>query len=222
MYTATWPKEVQKIAADLLVSPVQVNIGNVNELFANKSITQNVKIVSPMEKQRRVEQIVIPQEPGSKIIIFCFTKKMCDHLTQSLSRQFGTAAIYGDKYQGERDYVLNQFRTGRCPVLVADAAKSFDKFSLGVANLMAWDVIWCQDLFVILNSLRFDGEEILADGVCSAPPFQETQKAYPSSSSMEKHSDIANAHHLRHLHYRNSPTRSFLRHWTLAIDQVQT
>lgn len=40
MYTATWPREVRKIAADLLVNPVQVNIGNSDELVANKSITQ--------------------------------------------------------------------------------------------------------------------------------------------------------------------------------------
>lgn len=40
MYTATWPKEVRKIAGDLLFNPVQVNIGNVDELAANKSITQ--------------------------------------------------------------------------------------------------------------------------------------------------------------------------------------
>lgn len=40
MYTATWPREVRKIAADLLVNPVQVNIGNVDELAANKAITQ--------------------------------------------------------------------------------------------------------------------------------------------------------------------------------------
>jgi ATP-dependent RNA helicase DDX5/DBP2 len=40
MYTATWPKDVRKIAADLLRNPVQVNIGNVDELVANKSITQ--------------------------------------------------------------------------------------------------------------------------------------------------------------------------------------
>lgn len=40
MYTATWPKEVRRIAADLLVNAVQVNIGNVDELAANKAITQ--------------------------------------------------------------------------------------------------------------------------------------------------------------------------------------
>lgn len=46
MYTATWPKEVRKIAADLLVNPVQVNIGNVDELVANKSITQVRRVPS--------------------------------------------------------------------------------------------------------------------------------------------------------------------------------
>ncbi|KAL8132454.1 hypothetical protein AgCh_008087 [Apium graveolens] len=128
MYTATWPKEVRKIAADLLVKPVQVNIGNVDELVANKSITQHVEIVSSMEKQRRVEQIVRSQEPGSKIIIFCSTKRMCDQLSRNLSHQFGAAAIHGDKNQSERDNVLNQFRTGKSPILVATdvAARGLD------------------------------------------------------------------------------------------------
>ncbi|KAG9145845.1 hypothetical protein Leryth_023781 [Lithospermum erythrorhizon] len=128
MYTATWPKEVRKIAADLLVNPVQVNIGNVDELVANKSITQYVEMVPSMEKQRRVEQILRSQEPGSKIIIFCSTKKMCDQLSRNLNRGFGAAAIHGDKSQADRDYVLNQFRSGRSPILVATdvAARGLD------------------------------------------------------------------------------------------------
>ncbi|KAG2714578.1 hypothetical protein I3760_03G033600 [Carya illinoinensis] len=128
MYTATWPKEVRKIAADLLVNPVQVNIGNVDELVANKSITQHVEVLAPMEKHRRLEQILRSQEPGSKIIIFCSTKKMCDQLARNLTRQFGAAAIHGDKSQGERDHVLSQFRNGRSPILVATdvAARGLD------------------------------------------------------------------------------------------------
>ncbi|XP_011047343.1 PREDICTED: DEAD-box ATP-dependent RNA helicase 46 [Populus euphratica] len=128
MYTATWPKEVRKIAADLLVNPVQVNIGNVDELVANKSITQYVELLAPLEKHRRLEQILRSQESGSKIIIFCSTKKMCDQLARNLTRQFGAAAIHGDKSQSERDYVLSQFRTGRSPILVATdvAARGLD------------------------------------------------------------------------------------------------
>ncbi|CAJ1946695.1 unnamed protein product [Sphenostylis stenocarpa] len=128
MFTATWPKEVRKIAADLLVKPVQVNIGNVDELVANKSITQHVEVLPLMEKQRRLEHILRSQDQGSKIIIFCSTKKMCDQLARNLMRQFGAAAIHGDKSQAERDHVLNQFRTGRSPVLVATdvAARGLD------------------------------------------------------------------------------------------------
>lgn len=40
MYTATWPKEVRRIADDLLVHPVHVTIGSVDELVANSAITQ--------------------------------------------------------------------------------------------------------------------------------------------------------------------------------------
>ncbi|XP_028772285.1 DEAD-box ATP-dependent RNA helicase 46 isoform X2 [Neltuma alba] len=128
MFTATWPKEVRKIAADLLVNPVQVNIGNVDELVANKSITQHIEVLAPLEKHRRLEQILRSQDPGSKIIVFCSTKKMCDQLARNLTRQFGAAAIHGDKSQAERDHVLNQFRTGRSPVLVATdvAARGLD------------------------------------------------------------------------------------------------
>ncbi|KAG5624408.1 hypothetical protein H5410_009626, partial [Solanum commersonii] len=128
MYTATWPKEVRKIAADLLVNPVQVNIGNVDELVANKSITQYIEVLSYMDKQKRLDQILRSQEPGSKIIIFCSTKKMCDQLARNLTRPFGAAAIHGDKSQGERDHVLSQFRTGKSPVLVATdvAARGLD------------------------------------------------------------------------------------------------
>jgi len=128
MFTATWPKEVRKIAADLLVHPVQVNIGNIDELVANKSIAQRIEMVMPMEKQRRVEQILRSQEPGSKILIFCSTKKMCNQLSRTLYRQFGAAVIHGDKSQMERDNALNQFRSGKCPILVATdvAARGLD------------------------------------------------------------------------------------------------
>lgn len=81
-----------------------------------------------MEKQRRLEQILMSQERGSKIIIFCSTKKMCDQLTRIIGRSFRAAAIHGDKSQTDRDYVLTKFRSGDCPILVATdvAARGLD------------------------------------------------------------------------------------------------
>lgn len=87
-----------------------------------------MEVVPQIEKQRRVEQILRSEERGSKIIIFCSTKKLCDQLTRSIGRNFGAAAIHGDKSQGERDWVLSQFRSGKSPILVATdvAARGLD------------------------------------------------------------------------------------------------
>ncbi|CAL4949284.1 unnamed protein product [Urochloa decumbens] len=128
MYTATWPKEVRRIADDLLVHPVQVTIGSVGELVANSAITQHVEVITPSEKLRCLEQILRSQDSGSKVLIFCTTKRMCDQLTRTLTRQFGASAIHGDKSQSEREKVLNHFRSGRSPILVATdvAARGLD------------------------------------------------------------------------------------------------
>lgn len=105
---------------------------------ANKIITfffefllfnlQHVEVVPQMEKERRLQQILRAQERGSRVIIFCSTKRLCDQLARSIGRNFGAIAIHGDKSQGERDWVLNQFRSGKSPILVATdvAARGLD------------------------------------------------------------------------------------------------
>lgn len=118
-------------------------------MFPCYYVLQHVEVMSSMEKHRRLEQILRSQEPGSKIIIFCSTKKMCDQLSRNLTRQFGAAAIHGDKSQAERDHVLSQFRTGRTPILVATdvAARGLDvkdiRFALTpVRNVIKWWHLW--------------------------------------------------------------------------------
>ena len=69
---------------------------------------QYVEVVPPMDKQRRLEQILRDQERGSKVIIFCSTKKMCDQLARGIGRSFNAVSIHGDKSQVERDNVLDR------------------------------------------------------------------------------------------------------------------
>eukprot|EP00193_Tetraselmis_chui_P004067 CAMPEP_0177768674 /NCGR_PEP_ID=MMETSP0491_2-20121128/9858_1 /TAXON_ID=63592 /ORGANISM="Tetraselmis chuii, Strain PLY429" /LENGTH=522 /DNA_ID=CAMNT_0019285519 /DNA_START=255 /DNA_END=1820 /DNA_ORIENTATION=+ len=130
-YSATWPKEVKSIASQFVVNQtVHIFIGGVDDkLVANKAITQHVEIMhgGPHDKFSRITQILRSLPPGSKIIIFCGTKRMCDTLTQRI-REFGAAAIHGDKSQGERDWVLRNFRSGQAPIMVATdvAARGLD------------------------------------------------------------------------------------------------
>jgi ATP-dependent RNA helicase DDX5/DBP2 len=50
MWSATWPKEVQQLAAEFLINPIQVQIGS-TELTANPNITQLVEIVQDFDKK---------------------------------------------------------------------------------------------------------------------------------------------------------------------------
>jgi ATP-dependent RNA helicase DDX5/DBP2 len=91
-------------------------------------LIQHIEVITPSEKLRRVEQILRSQDSGAKVLIFCTTKRMCDQLTRTLGRHFGASAIHGDKSQSEREKVLNHFRSGRSPILVATdvAARGLD------------------------------------------------------------------------------------------------
>ncbi|GAB1213642.1 ATP-dependent RNA helicase dbp2 [Aspergillus terreus] len=121
MWSATWPKEVRQLASDFLNDYIQVNIGSM-DLSANHRITQIVEVVSDFEKRdkmiKHLEKIM--ENRGNKILIFTGTKRIADEITRFL-RQDGWPAlsIHGDKQQQERDWVLNEFKTGKSPIMVA-------------------------------------------------------------------------------------------------------
>eukprot|EP00899_Mesostigma_viride_P003291 jgi/Mesvir1/12963/Mv05974-RA.2 len=134
LFTATWPKEVRRIAEDFLNAPTHISIGNRDELSANKAITQHVEVIGPYDKQVRLTSILRSHPSGTKFIIFCSTKKMCDQLSRSIGRDFHAMAIHGDKTQQERDYVMSQFKSGRTTIMIATdvAARGLDVKDVGV------------------------------------------------------------------------------------------
>ncbi|RQM06420.1 hypothetical protein DH86_00002269 [Scytalidium sp. 3C] len=121
MWSATWPKEVRALASDFLNDFIQVNIGSM-ELSANHRITQIVEVVSEFEKRDRMTKHLekIMEDKDNKVLIFTGTKRVADDITRFL-RQDGWPAlsIHGDKQQNERDWVLNEFKTGKSPIMVA-------------------------------------------------------------------------------------------------------
>lgn len=121
MWSATWPKEVRQLASDYQQNFIQVNIGS-HELAANHRITQVVEVVSDFEKRERMAKHLerIMEDRNHKILVFTGTKRAADDITRFL-RQDGWPAlsIHGDKQQNERDWVLNEFKTGKSPIMVA-------------------------------------------------------------------------------------------------------
>jgi len=121
MWSATWPKDVRQLASDYLNDYIQVNIGSM-DLSANHRITQIVEVVSEFEKRDRMTKHMeaVMEDRENKILIFTGTKRVADEITRFL-RQDGWPAlsIHGDKQQQERDWVLNEFKTGKSPIMVA-------------------------------------------------------------------------------------------------------
>ncbi|KAM2673994.1 hypothetical protein EV2_015230 [Malus domestica] len=62
---------------------------------------------------------IVEEIPAHRQSIAEYVEKICDRPSHNLTHQFEAAAIHCDKAQSARDYVLNQFRSGRTPILVA-------------------------------------------------------------------------------------------------------
>ncbi len=58
-----------------------------------------MQILGPHEKLPKLMQILRSKGHGTRVIIFCSTKRMCDQLAGQLGREFQASAIHGDKRQ---------------------------------------------------------------------------------------------------------------------------
>jgi len=120
MWSATWPDEVKTLARDFLKKHIQVTIGNL-KLSANHDVKQIVDVCGPYDKDRKIlGHLKEFMTDSAKVLIFTATKRMADELTANLRRDGWPAlAIHGDKEQGERDWVLQQFKQGKNPIMIA-------------------------------------------------------------------------------------------------------
>ncbi|WZN59677.1 DEAD-box RNA helicase [Chloropicon roscoffensis] len=137
LWSATWPKEVAGIAAAYLTNPYKVTVGS-QELRANPNIKQHVEMCQEYDKYKKLIGILEKEMNGpdkKKVMIFVDTKRNADQITRDLRTESWPAlSIHGDKSQGERDWVLAEFKQGRHPILVATdvASRGIDVKDIGV------------------------------------------------------------------------------------------
>lgn len=120
LWSATWPDEVKSLARDLCKEdPIHIKVGS-GQLKANDNITQEVEVMGRWDKPKRLSKLMDQICDGSRILIFAETKKGCDELVRMLRQdRYPALAIHGDKEQRERDWCLDEFRSGKSPILVA-------------------------------------------------------------------------------------------------------
>jgi ATP-dependent RNA helicase RhlE len=126
MFSATFSKEIKKLAYTILHNPVQVEATPENT--AVEIIEQKVYRVAKGKKTDLIIKL-ISDGNWKQVLVFTRTKhganKLCKHM---ISAGITAAAIHGNKSQGARTKALAGFKTGAVRVLVATdiAARGLD------------------------------------------------------------------------------------------------
>jgi len=128
MFSATFPEEVQKMAAEFLKEDyLFLTVGIVGS--ANSDVEQTFIEVDGKQKRSKLVDILRNSETTDRTLVFVEKKKTADFLASYLSQnQLKSTSIHGDRYQSQRETALYDFRSGRMPVLVATsvAARGLD------------------------------------------------------------------------------------------------
>ncbi|KAM9850511.1 DEAD-box helicase 3 X-linked a isoform 2-T2 [Aulostomus maculatus] len=120
MFSATFPKEIQILARDFLEDYIFLAVGRVGSTSEN--ITQKVVWVEETDKRSFLLDLLNATGKDSLTLVFVETKKGADALEDFLYHEgYACTSIHGDRSQRDREEALHQFRSGRCPILVATA-----------------------------------------------------------------------------------------------------
>lgn len=126
LFSATFSKEIKKLASGILKSPVEVETAPQNSTA--KKVSHKVYKI---DKKKKTEFTIklIKDNNWNQVLIFTRTKHGANRLTQNLIKsKISAAAIHGNKSQGARTKALKNFKDNTIKVLVATdiAARGLD------------------------------------------------------------------------------------------------
>ncbi|ESO91203.1 hypothetical protein LOTGIDRAFT_72314, partial [Lottia gigantea] len=138
MFSATFPEEIQKLAADFLNDYLFVTVGRVGG--ANTDVEQMFYEIDRLQKRDKLCSIL--SETGTdRTLVFVEQKRNADFLASYLSQSvFPTTSIHGDRLQREREEALLDFKTGKAPILVATSVAARGLDIPGVKHVVNYDL----------------------------------------------------------------------------------
>ncbi|CAL9760940.1 unnamed protein product [Musa acuminata subsp. burmannicoides] len=133
LFSATFPKEIQRLASDFLYSYIFLAVGRVGS--STDLIVQRVEFVLDSDKRSHLMDLLHAQRDSGAhgkqalTLVFVETKRGADSLEHWLCMNgFPATTIHGDRSQQEREHALRTFKSGATPILVATdvAARGLD------------------------------------------------------------------------------------------------
>eukprot|EP00747_Dinoflagellata_sp_TGD_P062669 gnl/TRDRNA2_/TRDRNA2_153117_c0_seq1.p1 gnl/TRDRNA2_/TRDRNA2_153117_c0~~gnl/TRDRNA2_/TRDRNA2_153117_c0_seq1.p1 ORF type:complete len:493 (-),score=122.40 gnl/TRDRNA2_/TRDRNA2_153117_c0_seq1:46-1524(-) len=142
LFSATWPKAVQKLATKYLKEDtVRVNIGETEDLAANKAVSQEFFPLDDDEKENKLWKILDGLKTDDKTIVFANTKRRIDKLQKIVwETGYDCVAMHGEKAQWERDEGLAKFVSGKAPLMFATDVCARGLDIKGVTHVINFDM----------------------------------------------------------------------------------
>ena len=137
LFSATFPPEIESLAAQTLTHPKRIAIGLIRPAF---TVTHALYPV-PQHLKTALLLALLKQTDTQSVLIFTRTK----HRAEKLSRQIGHAgfratSLHSDRSQGQRQSALAGFKSGHFQVMVATdiAARGLDVE--GISHVINYDM----------------------------------------------------------------------------------
>jgi len=143
MFSATWPTSVQKLANTFLKTPIKVSVSSSSASFpitndygepeqsdsqfevklsANKNVRQIIEVIEADDRNKRLLSLLKEYHGSRKnrVLIFVLYKNEAGYLENFLNRNgWYACSIHGNKNQSQRTEALQNFVSGKVPLLVA-------------------------------------------------------------------------------------------------------
>ena len=126
LFSATTNQDVLTIAWKYQHDPIEVTVE-----ATKQDRPQIAQYVISTEQNKKIDHLLylLDADVYQRVMIFCNTKFMTDRLTERLKKEgYQTECIHGDVKQSQRNVVMNDFRRGKFPILIATdvAARGID------------------------------------------------------------------------------------------------
>lgn len=126
LFSATFPRQIQKIANRIMQKPVMVKVASTHD---HATIEQHFYEVENNNQRFTALRLLLMQFSPESSLVFCNTKKETQEVAEQLSAYgFSALALHGDLEQRDRDQTLIRFSNKSASVLVATdvAARGLD------------------------------------------------------------------------------------------------
>ncbi len=126
LFSATTNQDVLTIAWKYQHDPIEVTVE-----ATKQDRPQIAQYVISTEHNKKIDHLLylLDADVYQRVMIFCNTKFMADRLTERLKKEgYQAECIHGDVKQSQRNVVMNDFRRGKFPILIATdvAARGID------------------------------------------------------------------------------------------------